>query len=485
MRSVSPDARPRLTAAARLTLGYAAVFSGSALLLAALTYVLLLATLRERDLGYARATARRLAALHDAGGTRAVARDAFRLARDDRGEELLIRVYDPGPPGTAAGGALRFEQRPEDWAEADAARVPPPDAGDDVLTVANRDGTETLDAVARPLARGGAVQVGITSDERDDAVEMMPRIFGALSLPLLVLALVGGAWMARRALRPVRHLVETFEAITATGDLSRRAVPPGGRPGRPGQADDVAALVALFNRMLDRIEGLVAGLRQSLDHVAHDLRTPLTRLRGAAEVALAGERDADAYRDALASTLEASEALSALLDASMDVAEAEAGGLALQREAVPLAALVAGALALYDLVAEDRGVHLTADVPPDAVASVDRRRVQQALANLVDNAVKYTPPGGRVHITAGVGAEPAPAQAAGRAWIAVDDTGPGVPPADRERIWERLYRGDESRSERGLGLGLSVVRAVAEAHGGTATVGDAPAGGARFVVTLG
>ncbi len=469
MRSASPDPRagaparaPRLTAAARLTLGYAAVFSASALLLAALTYVLLLATLRERDLGYARSTARELAALHDSGGTRAVARDAFRLARDDRGEELLIRVYD-------AGGVRRFEQRPEDWAEPDAARVPPPGA-DDVLTAANRDGTETLDAVALPLGRGGVVQVGITSDERDDAVEMMPRIFGALTLPLLVLALVGGAWMARRALRPVRHLVDTFEAITATGDLSRRAVPPGGR-------DDVAALFALFNRMLDRIEGLVAGLRQSLDHVAHDLRTPLTRLRGAAEVALAGERDADAYRDALAATLEASEGLSALLDASMDVAEAEAGGLALQREPVALSSLVAGALALYDLVAEDRGVRLTADVPPDAVARLDRRRVQQALANLVDNAVKYTPAGGHVHVTAGRHDD-------GRAWLAVEDTGPGVAAADRERIWERLYRADESRSERGLGLGLSVVRAVAEAHGGTATVEASDAGGARFVLAF-
>jgi signal transduction histidine kinase len=160
----------------------------------------------------------------------------------------------------------------------------------------------------------------------------------------------------------------------------------------------------------------------------------------------------------------------------MDLAEAETGAMRLQRDQIVLADLVQDATDLYSEVAEEKGLHLTVDAAPDVPSITgDRVRIRQAIANLIDNAVKYTPGGG--HITVKV------RPATGGAEVHVIDTGPGIAPEDRDRIWERLYRGDASRSQRGLGIGLSLVRAIVEAHGGRATV-EAAGAGSRFVVWL-
>jgi signal transduction histidine kinase len=141
-----------------------------------------------------------------------------------------------------------------------------------------------------------------------------------------------------------------------------------------------------------------------------------------------------------------------------------------------VAEAIEDAVELYEDVAQEKGIVLTLACPPDLVVHADRRRLRQVLANLVDNAVKYTPPSGRVAIDARREGEDVV--------VAVSDTGPGIAAEDRERIWERLYRGDQSRSERGLGLGLSLVRAIVQAHGGSVSVDSTPGQGARFIVRL-
>mgnify|MGYP006199949875 FL=1 len=275
--------------------------------------------------------------------------------------------------------------------------------------------------------------------------------------------------MAYRALQPIRQLAETLHAVIDTGDVHTR-VPEDGARG------EFADIVHLFNRMLGRIETLVVGMRSTLDNVAHDLRTPMTRLRGRAELALQEGRDAEAYREALAESLEASEHVMTMLDTMMDVAEAEAGTMPLRPEMLRVADLVRDVVELYGFVAEEKGVTLDAYVPEALRVTADRSRMRQVLANLVDNAVKYTPPGGRVAVEA--------EQHGGEMLLRVRDTGPGIPPGELPRIWDRLYRGDRSRSERGLGLGLSLVRAVVEAHGGRVIVESREAGGAVFTVRL-
>lgn len=289
-----------------------------------------------------------------------------------------------------------------------------------------------------------------------------------LALLTIVIAGLGGFYVTRRALLPLRALAATAEAVSISGDLSQRVPERGGK-------DELQQFTALFNRMLDRNQRLVRGMRDALDNVAHDLRTPLTRLRGNAELALRSG-DAAAARDALALTIEESDRVLSMLRTLMDIAEAESGIMKLDRAPVPLAKLADEAVDLYEHVAEDAGVELKLGRVDRITVVVDGIRIRQAIANLVDNAIKYTPRGG--HVTVDVVAEPT------RAIVRVRDTGEGIDPEAVPRIWDRLYRVDPSRSRPGLGLGLSLVKAIVEAHEGTVEVDTTPGTGSELRIVL-
>lgn len=453
----------RNTLGLRLTLGYALLFVLSAVVLFALTFALLARILREQDETYLRTQFRITAEAYAAEGLPGVRRHAAVLRGDDLGEEVLIRV------ATAENRTLLLVP-PDEWEPADLRGLEGERPNEALPRMFYNPGEdEELRVVTRRLPDGAFLQMGITSDERDDVLESFPQVFVVIALPLMLLALFGGAFMAYRALRPIRQLTVTLDAIVGTGDVRERAP-------SPQTQGEFAELFRLFNRMLDRIEALVGRFRRTIDDVAHDLRTPLTRLRGTAELALQREREPAAYREALAEVMEAADAAIATLDAIMDVAEAEAGTMPLRVEPVAVADLVEDVLDLYGLVAEEKGVALSADFGASGTVPMDRSRMRQALANLVDNAVKYTPEGGCVTVCT--------ARDAGGVRITVEDTGIGIAAADLPRIWDRLYRGEAGRHERGLGLGLSLVRAIVEAHGGRVEASSRPGAGAAFVVTL-
>ena len=296
-----------------------------------------------------------------------------------------------------------------------------------------------------------------------------PVTFAVLSVLIgcLLIGLAGGVILTRRALRPVGALASTARAVIQSGDLSRRV-----EVRRGGELGELATLV---NRMLESNQALVRSMREALDNVAHDLRTPLTRLRGIAEVAL-GADDPVQSSEALADCIEESDRALVMLRTLMDISEAEAGIMKLNIGAVELRAVAQETLDLYEQVADDAGVALSL-LPGDLVrTAADGTRIRQALANLVDNAVKYTPAGGRVEIDVAADAR--------EAHIRVSDTGRGIPEEAISRIWDRLFRVDSSRAERGLGLGLSLVKAIAVAHHGRVGVESAPGRGSSFVLTL-
>jgi signal transduction histidine kinase len=287
---------------------------------------------------------------------------------------------------------------------------------------------------------------------------------GALCLSFLLGTLV--AW---RATGPLRAVAETAGRILATGDLAARV------PGDAGRGE-LAELVRQLNTLLERNAVHVRGLSEMLDNLAHDLRTPLTRLRGAAELALQDGGDPAEARAALASCIEETDRLLHLLEVLLDVSAAEAGVLRLHRETIDLGELVYRAVDLYREVAEERRIRVRIEQAVPVPARVDAVRLGQAVNNLLDNALKYTPEGGNVVLAV----RPAPEGTE----LEVRDDGPGIPDAEREAVFRRLYRSDASRSQRGLGLGLSMVRAIVEAHGGTVRATAAPEGGACLRVHL-
>jgi signal transduction histidine kinase len=421
----------------RIALWYATLFVIGAILIVFLTYVLTATSLAQRDHQIIEQKLREYALVYARGGIRALA-DTIQVEQRSLPERLYVRVVDRGAEVVVVGMA-------DGWDPA------------------------TLELVSQRMSDGTLVQVGKSSEARNDLLSRFRAALGLVTLSIVVLALTGGWVATQSAIQPIRRLTAAVRRIIATGRTDER-VPV-------SMSDDaINELTALFNDMLDKIEGLVRGMRGALDNVSHDLRTPLTRLRGAAEMALAAPPDVERYREALADCVEESDRVLVMLNTLMDISEAESGAMPLHRESVALSGIVDRAIELYRDVADAKGVALVARTAPDAVANADRVRLEQVAANLIDNAIKYTPPGGAVTIEA--------AREDRSAVLRVTDTGVGIPADEVPRIWERLFRGDASRTERGLGLGLSLVKAIVEAHGGAVAVTSEVGQGTTFTVAL-
>ena len=429
----------------RLALWYTAVFTVSALTVVFLAYVLTARSLAARDHQILQSKLGEYAAAYARGGFRALTA----IVQSEQAvtpERLLVRVVDRGIETVVLSN-------PEGW---DPSHI---------------------EFETAQLGDGTLVQVGKSNEPRNDLLARLRVALLMLTALILVIAFVGGWAATESAMSPIRRLTETVKQIVETGAIRSRV--PLTQP--RGTDDAIDQLGVLFNAMLDRIERLVEGMRGSLDNVSHDLRTPLARLRGRAEQALSRPPDLDQYRAALEECIEETDHTLLMLDTLMDISEAESGTMALQRQPVDLREVVERAIDLYRDVADAKGVTLTVGPSREAddtplIVDADRPRLEQVAANLIDNAVKFTPSGGHVDVRV--------SRVDSAARLDVQDTGPGIPPQELPRIWDRLFRGDLSRSERGLGLGLSLVRAIVQAHGGDVSVESVPGQGATFTVSL-
>lgn len=426
----------------RLTLLFQALFAAGA---GAFLIYLFLATAGEINRRARAEVARETRALSRAyqqGGVDAVNRAVIERALAD---PLYVGLL-MGPDGSKISGTLTNTP------------VDPPTATRDWVPFPLGD-RATVGRQFR-LPSGELVFVGTDiAEERGYITRVVRASWGAGAL-VLVLGLVGGVLISRNASRYMAGLTGAVAAVRG-GDLQARA------PLR-GTGDEYDALAAGMNDMLDRIERLMGGLRHAGDAIAHDLRSPLTRLRTRLEVSLleveAGRGDAHA---ALEQALADSDNLLKTFNAVLAISRLQAAGQAPDQAVFDAAELAAGVAELYEPLCEDKGVDYDVELTPDLPVRANREFLAQALANLIDNAVKYTPSGGAVRVRAR-------RTSAGEVEFSVTDTGPGVPEADRGRIAQRFVRLENSRNEPGVGLGLSLVAAVAGAHEGRLEISEGP-----------
>ncbi|WP_432262723.1 sensor histidine kinase [Cupriavidus sp. TMH.W2] len=447
----------------RIALWYSVFFILSTLSLFALAYALLASSLRQHDRDSIEQRLHQLAAEYQAEDLAGLKKELALEARLRKTKPFFIRIAGPA-------NSTVFLEIPDQWAEYDLNRLehaPMADPGTWIQLRANDD-EAVLEIASARLPDGGLLQVGKSTEERDSVLERFGWIVAGVMFPMAIVGVLGGAFLARRALRPIRQLIQTVHAIKSGAMEARVSLRATG--------DELDELGTLFNGMLDQIAILIQGMREAIDNVAHDLRTPLARLRGIAEIALRSDGEPAICRDALADCVEESDQLLRMLNTLMDIAEAETGTLKLHLEPVSIPILLADAVDLYQQVAEEKAITVSISAPPSVWLTADRARLRQVMANLLDNAIKYTPAGGRIEVEAFARQN--------AIVIRVSDTGIGMTADELPKIWDRLYRGDRSRSQRGLGLGLSLVKAVVAAHKGQVEASSQPEVGSIFTLTL-
>ncbi len=312
------------------------------------------------------------------------------------------------------------------------------------------------------------LQVGQAMESYSRFLDAFKGIFITTMTFLIVVAAGVGWFMARQAVSDVEAVTRTAQKISG-GTLEER-VPVKAR------GDEIDQLAITFNQMLDRIQALLTEIKEMGDNMAHDLRSPITRIRGIAEVTLTTGKSLPEYEAMAANTIEECDRLLDMINTMLMISRAEAGVGHLTREEIDLAGVIQEACRLFEPTAEDKGITLSFDVTERSRFIGDSRMIQRMLSNLLDNAIKYSLPGGSVAISI--------SESDTRVAVSIRDTGIGISSKDLPHIFERFYRCDQSRSQTGIGLGLSLARAIVRAHGGDITATSAPNQGSTFTITL-
>jgi signal transduction histidine kinase len=451
------------TAGFRLTCWHTGIFFLSSLVLFGLTYFLLSFYLGENDQAVIETKLHALSILYEAGGMEALRKDVAIEKDLKKKDPFLVRV-------SGEKNETLFINVPRRSAEFDFGELETIalQGGGQWVFLRAKTGRTVFEITTSELLDGNMLQVGKSSKDRERILFQFRKIFTIVIFPLLGLGFGGGIFLAIRTFRPIRHLIEAVRSVFIGKLETRVRIPHTG--------DEIDELARLFNVMLEKIEALIKAMRDSLDNVAHDLRTPMARLRAGAERALRSEQNIDVYREALADSIDELDQILKILNTLMDISEAETGIMKLDLKAFDLATLIEETVDVYEYLAEEKALTIQRRVPSNLCLKADPNRIRQAIGNLLDNAIKYTPPGGKVELNAYLDGKDTV--------ITVKDTGIGIPPEDLPRIWDRLFRGDQSRSVSGLGLGLSLVKAVVEAHGGKVEVTSEPTRGSVFTIRI-
>jgi signal transduction histidine kinase len=312
------------------------------------------------------------------------------------------------------------------------------------------------------------MQIGLSLEETEEYLDIFRQLLLWILAPLVLSAGAVGWFMARQALADVEAVARTAEEI-AGGHSHKRVLVR-------RHFAEIERLADSFNTMVDQLHSLIAQMREMTDNIAHDLRSPLTRIRGFAEMTLIGDSSPEDFQEMAVNTVEECDNLIEMINTMLDIAEAESGIAPVAIETLDLTTLIENACDLYGSLAHKKGLELFREVPAKSVIVSDRAKYQRMVGNLLENAIKYTPAGGRVTLFVEM--------RSGEACIQVSDTGPGIAPDEQPKIFQRFYRCDASRSEAGMGLGLSLARALAESLGGSLTVRSTLHQGSTFTLSI-
>lgn len=456
----------RHTLAFRLTLWYALIFTISTGVAFFLFYLQITSFLRAQTDQDLLNQARKISSVLTLQGVNAVARIAMLESQAAGEKKIFIRLL-------SQNGSVFSSSNMSYWQNIGIEK----EAIEELLqgtryvfsTLASPDRKLKVRILYTLIGRNLILQLGEAMETSSQFVEAFRKNFIITISALLILAAVIGWFMARKALSGVEVVTRTAQHISG-GALDSRV--PLNRKG-----DEVDQLATTFNQMLDRIETLVAGVKEMSDNIAHDLKSPVTRIRGIAEVTLTTDPSLTSYENMAGSIIEECDRLLDLINTMLVISKTEAGVDRLNIEKLDMTEMVKDACNLFQSSAEDKDIELTCRLPEKLFARGDKRMIQRMVANLLDNAIRYTPDQGVVHVSVR-------SLRQDQVSVIIKDTGIGISSEDLPHVFERFYRCEPSRSLAGTGLGLSLALAIAKAHGGNIDVSSTLGKGSTFTITL-
>ncbi len=335
-------------------------------------------------------------------------------------------------------------------------------------TLERTDGRHDARSIYGLIGPKTLLEIGLSLEDNEEYLLHFKKLGLFLVPPVFILAAFIGWFLAKQALSGVD------EVTHIAGEISKGAYNKRVQVQR--HSHEIDQLAHTFNQMVDRLQALIQGMREMTDNIAHDLRSPLTRIRGTAEMTLMSTTSQSEFEDMAVSIIEECDNLINMINTMLDIAETEAGIKEFIRESIDMSTLILDACELYRSVARDKDIALHSELPEQMSYQGDKAQLQRLITNLLENAIKYTPEQGTVRVIL--------EDLDHTLVIRFEDSGIGVPPSEITRIFDRFFRGDASRSEAGTGLGLSLARAIAEAHGGSIGVESTLQEGSVFTVTL-
>jgi signal transduction histidine kinase len=440
------------------------VFVASFLAAYGLVFVIVLHYLRSEDRLDLQSKAYELITQYRSGGLQAI-RDDLALDRlSTRDRPFFLRIAD-------AENREVLVSMPRSWSSFDffVLETLSPSSLPAFMSLSSQEKKFRIEVTTMKLDDDLFIQVGGSTEMRERVLVLLFRAFLLVFLPALALLYLVMHRQAASILKPLQDIISAVRSVIRTERYST-VIPV------HSSSLELKELSRLFNTMMQKVDASIKGLQGSLDSIAHDLRTPLTRMKTKAEMSLQQFDDPERLGEALSYCLQQTKEITSFVAEILDLSQAESGILRLRRQPCDLLEVIRSVVEVYRFIAEERCIRIRVSSPDCVRAVIDPSRVRQVISNILDNAVKHAPAGSEITV--------ALASRDGWAEMEIADQGEGIPPGQLEKIWERGYRYPVTGSGRGKGLGLSIARAIVQAHGGAIQVSSAPGAGSRFTVHL-